>query len=651
MPFGQLSFIAAFALAIGVSSGSIARAQSAQPPPPGIPVTAPSAAFTEPPAIPLVTASPTVNEPSPTPTAPTGRRLAAFHITANRITFYSNRYIVGADGNVDVLLGDGTRVRGNTFAMDLRLNRFVIAGNVKVTAEHREIDGAAFAEYFNFDRAYFVPILSEPDRWTFAKGDYAHPLLGREMPGDTFFLPELTGERAFLYAQRATVDPNQSVRFAPARINFGLTFLTFPTYFLNFSPNPNFAQNALEGADIDGPLDFAGGEHALATAHVRYDSVNKVYLAYEQHQVSENHYLVFSINPLTRPFKQYNLLGYDRLSPGLAVQLSLQESAYQYGFSQPLSAVAFANLQITGSLPHSYLQFSMNAYYDSLLAPPPVNPANGLQYYGSPDHNFVPYHPDDLSLSWIGYKHRINDLPLEFQLRSGIGFSHDGLTPIQTLGNVNIYSLYDKSFGANLATKQITLLKDRLGRHRDIYFTGSFDKQREYFSLPHHIDQTTTSLSITKYIDPQRLAVLVAYTNQNIGDFYGPLQAIAYPLNPVTTPYISPLTGLPVPGYNFQGFATTRSLIGQLVFTPNPDFAVNFSMRSNRDFPRPIAGPILGIGDTLVFNNYGQAPYQANLDVRFRVNRILVLDVGRSYFFNFGGYERFSPQFTFQVQK
>jgi hypothetical protein len=591
------------------------------------------------------------NEPTPSPTPPTGRRLAAFRITADRLAFYSNRYILGGEGNVQLVLGDGTRVRGNTFAMDLRLNRFVMAGNVKVTtaSDNKEIDGAAFAEYFSFDRAYFVPILSEPDRWTFASGDYAHPLLGREMPGDTFYLPDLAGERAFLYAKRATVKPQESIRFASPRINFGLTFLTFPSYFLNFSQNPNFAQNALQGAYIDGPLDFAGGDHGLATMHVRYDSVNKVYLAYEQHQVSDNHYLVFSIDPLTKAFKQYNFLAYDRISPGLQVQMLAQESAFQYGLAQPLSAVAYVNLMITGSLPHSYLQLTTNSYYDSLLAPPPV--IDGLQYYGAPNHNFIPYHPVDLQLSWIGVRHRINDLPLSFQLRSGLGFDHDGLTPVQSLGNVNYYSEYDKLIGANLSTSNITLIKDRAGRHRDLYFTGSFDKQREYFSLPHHIDTTTTSLSVTKFIDPQKLAVLLSYANQNTSDFYGAQQSIAYPNDFLTNPYISPITGLPVPGYNFTGFATTRSLIQQMVFTPNPNFTVNFSMRENHDFPKPIAGLVLGIGDTLVFNNYGLAPYQANLDVRFRVNRLLVLDIGRSYYFNFGGYERWSPQFSFQVQK
>jgi hypothetical protein len=224
-----------------------------------------------------------------------------------------------------------TRITGNTFFMDLRLNRFVIAGNVRVFAAGKEIDGAAFAEYFDFDRAYFVPITTEPDRWTFVAGDYAHPALGRQMPGDTFFLPDLSGERVFLYANRAVVDPRESVRFAPAKLNFGLdTFVTFPSYFLTFSQNPNYAQNALPGAYIDGPLDFAGGENGLSAAHIRYDSLNGIFPALEQHLIGQNYYLVAAASPLTRPLKQY-FAGLASAIPGSGDRLSEELSTATFG--------------------------------------------------------------------------------------------------------------------------------------------------------------------------------------------------------------------------------------------------------------------------------------------------------------------------------
>ncbi len=626
------------------------------------PVPTPSSLPPAPSATPAESAAPT-----PRATPPTGRRLAAFRIKARKIVFYANRFVVGADGDVRLLLGDGTRIFGNTFFMDLRLNRFVIAGNVRLFLKDGggEVDGAAFAEYFDFDRAYFVPITTEPDRWTFSAGDYKHPLLGREMPGDTFHLPDLSGESQFLTSRDATIDPRVSVRFAPARLNFGLAQVPFPTYFLEFSQNPNYAENALAGAFVDGPYDFAGGHDSLATAHLRYDTVDKIFGALEVHQFTDNGYAVASINPLTRPLKQYNLLVSDKLSPNFQVQVFAQEITFQHDFSQPLSATSDNSVELTAGLPHSSLQLTDLLYYDSLLGRPQTfAPGSGgvpEYYYGDPSHPWIAGHPTDLSLSWTGFRHPVGALPISFQLRSGYSVSTSTDTPLTTIAGIPYYQYWWKTFGANLATKAITLLADKSGRHREIYFVGSFDKQRQYFSNAHHVDVTTTTLSITKNVVPQRLTALVSYTNQNTGDFFGPLQNVAYPYALVsggytTPPTINPVTGQPVAGIvvppsysSFDGFATTRSLREQLIFTPSTSFTLTGSLRENRDFPLPIAGPTEQVGDTILFENYGSPPYEADLDARFRVSRILYLDLGRSYFFHFGGYEGWSPNFSIQV--
>ncbi|GAC1310220.1 MAG: hypothetical protein NVSMB21_17790 [Vulcanimicrobiaceae bacterium] len=626
-----------------------AAAQTPGTPPPR-PVASP--ALVEPPAVPLVTPTPGASAPAPTATPSTGRRLAALGLAADRIAFYSNRFIVGADGHVSVTLGDGTRVSGDTFAMDLRLNRFVVAGDVRVRAAGSVLSGAAFAEYFDFDRAYFVPLTTEPDRWTFAAGDYAHPLLGREMPGDTFFLPDLAGERVFLTAKHATIDPKESVRFTPATINLGAASLPFPSYFLTFSPNPNFAQNALPGAYVDAPLDFAGGGHALSSLHLRYDPLNKLFPAIEQHVVTDRSYLVFSANPLTRPLKTYNFLAYDRLSPGIQVQLALQETTFGHAFSQPLSATAYATLQITGSLPQSYLQLTTQSYYDSLLARPSTfadsTTFGRTYYYGDPTHPFVPDHPTQQRLAWVGFRHPLGKLPATFQLRSSIGAAKNTITPLTTFRGAAYTTLYDKAVGVNLATKSIVVAPDAAHRGRDLYLTASFDKQRQFFSLPHHIDTQIESVALTKIVDPRRATFVASYTIANTGDFYGAQQPFAYAEATAFDPY----TGQSFTGYRaFRGFATTHSLVQQLVLTPNDVVTLNVTMRENRDFPRAIPGPPIAVGDQVVFRNSGVAPYQADLDLRYRVNRILTIDLGRSYYFNFGGYERWSPRFSFALTK
>ena len=73
--------------------------------------------------------------------------------------------------------------------MDLKLNRFLVAGHVHVLGPTGSISAAAFSDYLDFSREYVLPVTSAPDRWTYLGTDFAHPIKGREMPGDVFFFP------------------------------------------------------------------------------------------------------------------------------------------------------------------------------------------------------------------------------------------------------------------------------------------------------------------------------------------------------------------------------------------------------------------------------------------------------------------------------
>jgi hypothetical protein len=580
---------------------------------------------------------------SPAP-KPHPARLGAFSLRAHRIAFYSSRYIVGAEGSVEVRLSDGTEISGNTFFMDLRLNRFLIAGNVQLTRGSVSLEGAAFALYFDFDRAYFLPVGAEPDRWTYVDGDYAHPLRGRDMPGDTFYLPDVSTERIFLTATKAVVDPRQSVHFWPATINFGIAKVPFPGYFLLYSANPNFAQNALAPAQVDGPYDFLGGSHALSTLHLRYSTANKVFFALEQHQVSENHYIVASINPLTQEEKQYNLLAFVHPAPAIEISPALQENAFQSGFSQPLQATATVQPQINLALPRSGIQITPIWYYESLLAMPA--PVNGEYYYGSPTHAWGPDHPININLTWLGYQNQIKHLPLFFRLRSALGYAHNEPTPLTTIGGVNYVTLYTHTLGITLLSPSVRVLRDQRGAAYDLQFNATLDKQIQWSSVPHNVDTTTLSLSLSKVIVPH-VQALVQYVNLNVSDHYNTEQD--------QTDVYPSFTGVGVnntlyPEYRaFRGFATTRGLTEQLLITPNPGLTFSASMREDDDFPiavpQPQSQPQTGL-----------PPYQANFDVRFKVNSILTIDVTRSYFFNWGGYYRWgSPYgvngFNIQVVK
>ena len=467
------------------------------------------------------------------------------------------------------------------------------------------------------------------------------------MPGDTFYLPDVSSERIFLTAKKAVIDPHASVHFWPAVINFGIAKVPFPGYFLSFSPNPNFAQNALAGATVDGPYDFLGGTHALSTLHLRYDPINKAYFALEQHQVGENYYIVGSINPVTRPQKQYNLLSFFHAEKWLEISPALQENAFQPGFSQPYSATATVNPIVNIALRRSGLQINPLWYYESLLAMPQPG-INGSYYYYDPGHAWIPDHPFNLQINWIGYQNQVKHLPLYFRLRSAFGYAHTSpsagaynpevqgqIKPLTTLGGVDYPTIYTHTLGITLLSPAVRIGRDHRGAAYDLSFNATFDKQLQWSSLPHTIDTTTWTGSLSKQLI-EHVQGLLQYTNLQVSDRYGTPQdqAEVYPSYAGVG-----LNGTLYPSYEaFTGLATTRSLTEQLLVTPHPGLAFSASMRENDDFPIPIPQPQLQA-------QVGVPPYQATFDVRFKVTQILTIDIQRSYYFNWGGYYRWGSPY------
>jgi hypothetical protein len=597
----------------------------------GLPAPEPTGSARPGTATPAASATPQAT-PSPPPSS-----FGPIELSASRVTYYSDRDMIAGEGNVDVRLANGTHITGAFFAMDLKLNRYLVAGGVRLRYHGETIEGAAFSSYLDFDRSYFVPVIQEPDRWTFIGTDYAHPLKGRQMPGDTFFLPDTSHQYVFLTAKRVTIRPKHSAFFKAVNINALGLYVPAPTYFLAFSSNPNFSQNSLAGAYFDAPLPVAGSANSLETLHERYNSPGKFYTSYEQHFVSDNAWLVASLNPATQPQKQYNVSASDKLSSAFQVQTFLQESAFQQGLGYRLSASGFANFNVTAALGGSFVVASTNLYYTSLL-PMPKPGVGGALYYGDPSHPWEPDHPSNGQLSWTGFEHRINKLPLTFRLRSGLGFAHDPYVAEAYLGGVFYPSLYYNYLGGTLYTPAIQI------GHSGTFFNASFDDQRQAFSLPHHIDTKSTTASLSKVFGT-KFAAFVAYQVYNVGDFWGPRQTEQYP--PIAADTILPYTVGPVgtlaPDYlSFRGFGTNRAVVESLVFTPNRFVQTVASMQEADDYPQPIAPE--PPNEYL----YGRPPLTANLDLRFKLLRTLAIDIGRSYYFNFGSL-RWSPQFSIRT--
>ncbi len=546
---------------------------------------------------------------------------SSIDLAADHVAYYSNRFVVAADGHVRARLSDGTLVRGQTFAMDLKLNRFIVAGDVSVDkGADIHLSGAAFSQFIDFDRTYFIPIGEEPDRWTYIGTDYANPLRGREMPEDAFSLPDLGTARPFIIARAARILPLEDVQFTPAQVAAGPAYLPFPSYNLNFSPNPNFKQNAFAGAYIDVPIPLAGNRTSLTSTHVRYDGLNKLYLSFDQHFVWNRDYIVLSLNPATRPTKQYNLLANKRISPAIELRDFSQILNIQSGFSQPTASAQFSDVQLTTALHRSFVRVNADFYNNELI--------------GKPAYTLQAEHPSNVTLSWTGFENRVAHTPLLFTLQSGLTFANDaygiGVSAVpagQTAGFAG--TLYKTLYGK---FAQLQLYTPSQQVVRNIFINATYIKRRQYFSLPHYFDTTQTGLSLS-YLPPRtKVAYLASYTISNVGDYAGAQQNALYP----STTIVGPQDGILYSGFGaFRGFATTRSLIASFLYTPSPAFVLTLTGRKNKDFPQPIPG------------YYGVSPYQISANFRVRLAPQLLLDVSRSYYFSFGTL-RWSPQFGIQ---
>jgi hypothetical protein len=547
-------------------------------------------------------------------------------IKADVVDYYSNRFILTADGNVRARMSDGTVVTGRTFAMDLKLNRFVIAGNVHLDGPTVHEVGAAFAGFPDLDRSYFLTEGDVPDRWTYFGSNYADRHAGRDQPGDAFYLPDLGGAPPYLVGDSVTVFPKNNIEFGiGSRIRIAGVYTPTPGWVVNFSSNSNFYQNAFSGAVFDIAIPFAGSANAISAAHVRYDTYRGAYLSFDQHYVHGTDYVVFSINPLTQDERQWNLIGYKRESPALETRVFAQLSTLStWPIKEPSESSSFVNLSINSKVGRYALGINADQYNNSLLPTDDSTFAGALRIDG---------HPFDVQISLQSFEDewrlfRYLGVPLKFQYRGGYGWNYDGYGIVAANGlptwNGALYPLISNTFvGATVYTSSIRVAKLTT-------LSLKADKQRQWFSLPHHIDTTTfTSTIAYTPTTTKKPAFFLSYNVLNFGDYYGADQLIAYApyANEVTDQY-GTFTGLAA----FRGLATSHSLTGSMVYTPTQYFALNLTMQSFRVTPAPVPG--LG----------GQAPYQLNADARFRLTSNLLVDLSRSYYFNFGS-QRWSPQF------
>ncbi len=608
--------------------------------------------------------------PAPSP-QPSAAPRSILYLTAKRIDFYYDRFLLEADGNVRLRTSDGFTVTGDAFSMDLKLNRFMVAGHVTLHDASGTVSGAAISDFLDFQRIYFVPVTTEPDRWTFLDGDLAHPVKGRVMPDDAFYFPVIT-QTPSITAGGAVIGTKTYIRFVNSHTYLAGAEIPLGTDVVNFSSNQYFAQNTLSGASVDLTWTMVGSPNALTAVHLRYDPTYKTYLSVEQHFVGDHDYAVFSVNPATRAEKWWNLLLYEKLGSRFQIQTFTQYYAQQNWLQEPRSSQQTTFINATYAFPHSYVQATSQITNYNMLGPGGLEAPNAIAGNLS--------HPTQVQLTATSFQNKIADLPLFEQIYEGYGFNHDSVGALQYLNGFpghgppiptpglqaygapcpNQYgvknqpqyfcpvytTIWNTVLGVNFYTPALRL-NNPPSPYGTYYFNASFNKQYQWNSLPHWISTTSENFTLSRQFS-RAIHTYLGYQIQNVGDYY--INGGYTPCEPPGSFYC------PSSFTSFRGVSTLRTTSFGLNLVPNPEFNFSLLVRHHDDFPIAVPGvfsppPNNIIGQPLYSWYLGEPPYDATGDVRFVIFPHALVDISRTFYWYGNPYrtQYWQPNFVVQI--
>jgi hypothetical protein len=316
------------------------------------------------------------------------------------------------------------------------------------------------------------------------------------------------------------------------------------------------------------------------------------------------------VNPLGKRDLVYSAIAAAQAGDATGLRVSGQYHTVTTSDTQPYGSYSYSDGLLSQALPGAYAQLFASSENQTVDAAAGVVPAKttSLQFATT---------SSDIGLG-----------PLVLDLRGGYGQQHDPFG-LQTFGGVNYTTIWSDYLGFALRAPHIGLGDPRRPQTR-WFLDLSVDAQRQWNSLPHVIDETTTAASLSRSFG--KISAYVSYIIQNVGDNYGNAQLLAYPVVPsVDTGYDA-----------FDGFATFRTLAVQGAYAPRPDFAVTLTLRKHTDVPKPYAGffvpePTPALGQNPQPYELGEAPYDLSATARFRINPQLSIDLQNTYFFNFSG--------------
>ncbi|HMD02261.1 MAG TPA: hypothetical protein VKG44_04780 [Candidatus Baltobacteraceae bacterium] len=255
---------------------------------------------------------------------------AHLDVRADSVNFYlfSGGTLLAADGNVTIHAGART-IQADAARLDLRKNRLLASGNVRVSGRGSALAGEAYA--LDLPSGGALLLRTDPLPATLRlQGDDLRTAVETAPPAGTFDALDLGETRPYIHSRHAVVTPNANVRLSPADFpSSSGASLPLPTFLYTLASNQNFGQTAAPGATLDQPYTLFGTANSMTQAHLRYDGQNGVTAGIDERLVAGNNaYLVASFLPFRD--QRVDINAFQQIRPGLTQSLNADHIFGQY---------------------------------------------------------------------------------------------------------------------------------------------------------------------------------------------------------------------------------------------------------------------------------------------------------------------------------
>jgi hypothetical protein len=441
--------------------------------------------------------------------------------------------VLAAEGHVVAVAGGRTITAGG-MRFDLKANRLVAVGDVRVASAGHSLGAAAYALDLKTGTARVMSLGAEPATLT-VPGDDLASAVEEPAPSGTFALADVSAGKPFLRTRHAVITPNTNVRLTPAEVPTGPgPYVPTPSYLYTFAAT-NFSQSALPAATFDQPYPLFGTANSLASGHFRYDNQNGATLGFDEHLVDGNRaYAVASILPLRG--KIVNLNAFQQLVPGVTQTFG---AFHQYGAHN----ANFANYALQWASPSTRTTFSAFQFNSSNSA--------------------------SLVLSTLD--HFVKPL-FTYKLQVGYGYDHfPGQAPFPNDFRISTYG-YAASPNLRLP----------LGIDTSAKYEYSITK----YDFPHETTNGAATLTLSRRVN-RSLSFLGQIQFQEIANHYRDNAATYLGLPNPALPYYAP-DGTPSPGFfAYAGINTYRMYSLQTTWRPRGgENAVQLYLYHYNDFPQ-----------------------------------------------------------------